>query len=133
MRLRTAREQQLRAADAPRHVAAAAGVSSLPASSADKEALAAYLKVQNGSDVRGVAIDTKPSGKVPRLCLLAAVRVACWHFWPRLHPPRPAGGSSAYAGSTCCDVVTGRSCALSYPCQPCCRSNLQSLSPSPLA
>lgn len=52
-------------------MAAGAGVSKLPASSADKEALAAYLKVQNGSDVRGVAIDTKPSGKVVRWFLLA--------------------------------------------------------------
>ncbi|KAL4451395.1 hypothetical protein ABPG77_009467 [Micractinium sp. CCAP 211/92] len=62
-RHQTAREHH-QAAAGRRRVAASAGVSKLPASSADKEALAAYLKVQNGSDVRGVAIDTKPSEPV---------------------------------------------------------------------
>lgn len=63
-RHRLARERHPAAASR-RRVAAAAGASPLPASNADKEALAAYLKVQNGSDVRGVAIDTKPSGELP--------------------------------------------------------------------
>ena len=106
---------------AARRVAAAAAPAQAAGAAVDPGTLKAYLRVQNGSDVRGVALDSNPAEPItltPRSLLPAACRrsagavaavqggrlLVCWRGWCR----------------ACVGACLQGPAGLFRPCPPCC-------------